>query len=406
MTVDRLDTHGAVERLGLGREVTTLAPSYSAFNVAERLLLTGHSHQAWPDVARDGIERAFQDAAEHVDAKWDKAFQVAERVRAGWRVWLDDPEGRYSLAANTHDVLVRWLSALPLDRRPVIVATNGEFHSMTRQLRRLAEAGVQVEWIDAAPAATVGDRLAAAVDGRVAAVMTSTVFFQTGEIAGDLSAVAAACRHHGAELMLDTYHQLGVVPFSLRDRGLTDAFVVGGGYKYLQLGEGNCFLRWPESCELRPIATGWFADFGGLAAQDTSALGYSDDRFGGATYDPISHYRAAAVMDFFDEHELSAELLREVSQHQVGRLLAGFDALGVDPAVVDVDRTLPLSRRAGFLALRSSRAGKLCQALKARGVLTDSRGDTLRFGPAPYLADRQLDRAMAILGDVVAGTLA
>ena len=31
-----------------------LAPSYSRFRVAERLLLTGHSHQAWPDRALAG----------------------------------------------------------------------------------------------------------------------------------------------------------------------------------------------------------------------------------------------------------------------------------------------------------------------------------------------------------------
>ena len=29
------------------------------------------------------------------------------------------------------------------------------------------------------------------------------------------------------------------------------AFVVGGGYKYCQLGEGNAFLRFPPGCELR-----------------------------------------------------------------------------------------------------------------------------------------------------------
>ena len=34
------------------------------------------------------------------------------------------------------------------------------------------------------------------------------------------------------------------------------------------------------------------------------------------------------------------------------------------------------------------------------GVLTDFRGELLRFGPAPYLSDRQLDDAMGLLGEV------
>jgi len=40
-----------------------LAPLYSAFRVADRLLLTGHSHQAWPDCARDGQLRAWEEIA-------------------------------------------------------------------------------------------------------------------------------------------------------------------------------------------------------------------------------------------------------------------------------------------------------------------------------------------------------
>jgi hypothetical protein len=38
-----------------------LAPEYSRAGVAERLLLSGHSHQAWPDVALEGQIEAFED---------------------------------------------------------------------------------------------------------------------------------------------------------------------------------------------------------------------------------------------------------------------------------------------------------------------------------------------------------
>ena len=40
-----------------------LKPHYSRFRVAERLLLTGHSHQAWPDVGFEGVVEAWEDAA-------------------------------------------------------------------------------------------------------------------------------------------------------------------------------------------------------------------------------------------------------------------------------------------------------------------------------------------------------
>ena len=58
-----------------------LRPLYSAFLAPGRVLLTGHSHQAWPDCARDGHLEAWDDAAELVDDKWERAFAKADRVR-------------------------------------------------------------------------------------------------------------------------------------------------------------------------------------------------------------------------------------------------------------------------------------------------------------------------------------
>ena len=66
-------------------ETMSLARHYSRFRVSERLLLTGHSHQAWPDVAFDAQQRAWLDAAEFVDGKWERAAEQAARVRDGYR---------------------------------------------------------------------------------------------------------------------------------------------------------------------------------------------------------------------------------------------------------------------------------------------------------------------------------
>jgi hypothetical protein len=114
----------------------------------------------------------------------------------------------------------------------------------------------------------------------------------------------------------------------------------------------------------------------------------------------VSHYRGARVFEFFDERGLTSDWLRAVSRHQVGRLADAFDALAIDPRLVARDRSTPLERVGGFLALHSPRAGELSGALRERGVWTDVRGDVLRLGPAPYLSDTQLDTAIATLGVV------
>jgi kynureninase len=383
-----------------------LAPHYSRFGVSQRLLLTGHSHQAWPDCGFDGQMQAWLDAAQNVDDKWEQAFAKADRVREGFAGLLGDAGGGIALGANTHELVVRLLSALPLRTRPRLLTTDGEFHSIRRQLDRLEEEGLTIVRVPEAPLESLATRLSRAVDDNTALVLVSAVFFDTGRIARGLADVAASCRRHGSRLLVDAYHALNVVPVSLADEGLGDAFVVGGGYKYCQLGEGNCFLRIPPDIELRPVVTGWFSEFTVLADRQRAervAYGQGGDRFAGATYDPTSHYRAVAVFDFFRDRGLTPALLREVSQHQIGLLASTFDALDLDPAVLSRDRACPLDDVGGFLALRSPVAAALVQSLHARGVWTDARGEVLRLGPAPYLSDRQLRDAMGLLGEVVRG---
>ena len=381
-----------------------LAPHYSHFRVAERLLLTGHSHQAWPDVGFAAQQRAWLDAAQYVDDKWARAFATAERVRRGFARLLDEQDGAIALGANTHELVVRWLSALPLRRRPRLVTTTGEFHTIRRQLDRLAEEGIAVVKVPALPAATLAERLARAVDDRTAAVLVSAVLYENAHVVPNLAHLLEACRRLRAELLVDAYHALNVLPFSLRTERLAQAFVVGGGYKYCQLGEGNCFLRIPSGCTLRPVITGWFSEFEALAAGDATApvtYGAGAARFAGATYDPTSHYRGARVFDFFEEQELTPQLLRQVSQHQVGLLASLFDALDADPRVITRDRAVTLPELGGFLALESPRAEELCRRLRDRSVAADFRADALRLGPAPYVSDLQLRTAIDALGSVV-----
>src|SRR5687767_15773366 len=88
----------------------SLADHYSRFRVSERLLLTGHSHQAWPDVGFEAQQRAWLDAAEHVDDKWDQAAARAALVRAGFARLLGDRPEHLALGQNTHELVTRWLS--------------------------------------------------------------------------------------------------------------------------------------------------------------------------------------------------------------------------------------------------------------------------------------------------------
>ncbi|HLQ59239.1 MAG TPA: hypothetical protein VK113_06975 [Gemmatimonadales bacterium] len=370
-----------------------LAKHYTRFRVTERILLTGHSHQAWPDVAFEAQQQAWLDAAELVDDAWDKAFERANEVRRGFARLLDDSPDRIALAPNTHELVVRFLSALPLKKRPKLITTDGEFHTIRRQLDRLAEAGIEVVKVAAEPAATLAERLAQKVDDRTAAVLVSAVLYTNAHIVPNLMATLSTCEQVGAELLVDAYHTLNAVPFSLPVEGLEGAYVVGGGYKYCQLGPGNAFLRFPADCALRPVITGWFSEFTDLMKAPSGRVEYGAGpaRFAGATYDFTSHYRGAAVFRFFEEQRLTPERLRELNQQQ-NTLLAV--SLGVHNEV-------PMNSIGGFMAFRANNPAQLHAELRKKNVWTDYRGQMLRLGPAPYVTDAQLEEAVRALANSV-----
>ncbi len=320
-------------------------------------------------------------------------------MRAGFARLLVDSPANIALGQNTHELVLRWLSALPFRQRTRLVTTDGEFHTLRRQLDRLAEEGVVVSKIAAHPADTLADRVASAVDDRTLAVLMSSVLFETAAIVPGLDRVAAACSTHGAELLIDAYHHLNVVPFDLSSMGLAGAFVTGGGYKYCQLGEGNCFLRVPDGCRLRPILTGWFAEFealeytgstGRLKAAPTVGYGVGAAAFAGATYDPTSHYRAAAVFEFHQQQGLTAGELRGISQRQVGLLASAFEALDVSPAIAHVEPMASSgaadsspSAHPRRVTSRSAFASEACSSMRAAMCC--------RLGPAPYSARRSVE---------------
>jgi len=377
-----------------------LQPYYSKFNVANRLLFTGHSHQAWPNVAFEGVNEYLELVAEEVDLKWEMAFEKTEILREYLRNYYDDPDGLYCREQNTHVLLVSWLSSLDLKNKPKIVTTDGEFHSLYRQLRRLEEEGITVLRLSHHPSDRLYDEIKKNLDHETSAVMLSRVYFESARINTKLKEIAQLCREYDVPLMIDDYHGTNVVPLSVRESGLEDCYLMIGGYKYLQWGEANCFLRFPENCRFRPVVTGWFSSFQTLdhpRSYDPVSFDDGDQRFATGTYDPVSQFRAAAVVRFFEEQELTTELLSTQYRAQVSYLRDLFSSLDIDKNLVRLTHNDPIGQTGGFLSLTSDHARNLRRMLLDLGVFTDARDRILRIGPAPYTTKSQCKQVIEAL---------
>lgn len=395
---------GSASRCTIMQEFDVLAkslqPHYSHFNVANRLLFTGHSHQAWPDAAFEGIREYMQMVAEQVDKKWTAGFEKTEIMRSYLRNYYDDPTGKYCREQNTHVLLVSWLSSLDLKNKPKILTTTGEFHSMYRQLRRLEEEGVEIVYLPHEDDEKLLKAVRQNLDDRTAAVMFSRVYFETSEINTKLPEIAQAAKKAGVPIMIDDYHGTNVVPLSLQEKNMEHVYLLIGGYKYMQWGEANCFLRYPESCELRPVITGWFSAFEQLDhPRDDQPVSFDDgdQKFATATYDPISQFRAAAVTQFFIKQGLSPDVLRKQYSFQLSYLRELFDEQNVEGSGIEHANRRPVEESGGFLALRSEKARKLRAMLLEKDIFTDARDDILRIGPAPYTTSEQCE---AVIGEL------
>jgi kynureninase len=385
--------------------VKNLHTFYSEFKVSERILLSGHSHQAWPDTAKDGIIECFTDAAQHIDNKWSLAFDKADKVRHFYRDVMNDTHGQIALGQSTHELILRFLSDLKSFKHkkssPIkIVTTDGEFHAMRRQLDRLKDVNVQIDVVAAEPTQTLAERIIDKLDKNTDAVMVSAVFFATSQIFKQVGEVAQAAYALNIPCLVDSYHATNVIDFDLDKWGLSSAFIVGGGYKYCQAGEGNCFLRIPPNYNGSPIITGWFAEFETLD-QPPGQVSYGKGQaaFAGSTYDPVSHYRAAAVFDFFAQQSLTANVLSTINKEQITKLWCGIEALDLPADVLSLPKH-SIEDNAGFLSLTTHNASLWVKRLAEHGVQTDSRGNQLRLGPAPYVSDEQLDNALSIISSL------
>lgn len=369
-----------------------------------RLHFAAHSHHLWPDASFDGHVEAWHDAALLADRKWAKVMDDVWSEAQGHvaRELGTDRANAIVFAPNTHDFLVRLVSACPrADASQLrLLMSDGEFHSARRQFARWAEDGwLTLDLVAAEPFEDFSERFVAAAEaGRHDLILVSQLLFSSGRMFTLVDELAALARPDGPWVVIDGYHSFMAVerPFGGAAEG--SAFYLGGGYKYAMAGEGCGFMHAPPGYGPRPAVTGWFAEFEDLSLPPGS-VGYAGDarRFLGATFDPSALYRFNAIRRMLDAEGLTTV---RISAHVAAlqeRFLAGVGSSRLRGA--ELLNPLDRAPHARFLAFRSPSAQRWYEQLKANNCITDVRGDVLRIGFGIYQDEQDVERLAKLVED-------
>lgn len=359
-----------------------------------------HSHHYWPDVTREATLAYWDDSARLVDDKWHRIF--GQKIPQTQQLIADilnlpAPE-QIVFATNTHELVMRLLSCFDWQQPLRVLTTDSEFYSFQRQIKRLAELeSVEVEVVPTEPFHTFTERfIAAAAAQPYQLIFCSQVFFNSGYAIADLTTfVQQLAEASDAMLVIDGYHGFMALPTDLSAIA-ERIFYLAGSYKYAQGGEGCCFMTVPTGNQLRPIYTGWFAEFGTLAAQKSALVLYSEDgyRFAGATMDFTALYRLEAVLLLFKQHGITVGRIHRYVQELQQHFLLLLDRL--QHPLLNRQNLLAhdLQQHGHFFTFQlasASQVAELAAQLKQRGIETDYRGERLRFGFALYQRAEDFD---------------
>jgi len=365
--------------------------------------LVSHSLGAMPRRTADNL-RAYADtwASRGVRA-WHEGWWEIGRVTGDLLApILDVATGTISMHQNVTVAQGIIASCHRYDGpRRRIVMTDLEFpsnHYLFEGFRRYGAEIVYVESTD--PIRIDLERLIDAIDDRTVLVPLSLVLFKSSYIT-DAKAVIEKAHRVGARVILDVYQAAGAVPMDLR--GWETDFAVGGSVKWLcgGPGAGYLYVRPDLARELEPALAGWAAHDEPFAFA-TGRIKYAGapERFQSGTPNVPALYAARAGYEIVAE--IGVDRIREKSLRLTRRLIDAALAAGYRVNTPRLD-----AERGGTVTIDVPDGARVTDELIRRDVIVDYRpGAGIRMAPHFYNTEEEIDRAIGVLHEIVAESVA
>ena len=337
-----------------------ILPRFSRVLKRDEIYLANHSLGRPPDRAALDVRDAMDTWYEDMDRAWDFWLEGREKFRSLTARLVGAPRADCIIPKTSAGQGLRAVLN-SFTKKPRVVTSDGEFDSIDFILRVYREQGrLELRVMPWRELQVGGADL----------VVLSTVMFRTGEVVSFLPKLIRGVHAAGGLVLLDVYHQAGVLPLDLA--GLEADFAIGGSYKYTCGGPGACWLYVrPGLVEtLRTPDTGWFAkkDMFAYARPEPPEFASGGDAWLESTPPVLAPIQALAGLKL--TLELGVERIRAYNLEQKAFLVS----------------LLPVLQGAGddygaFVTLKHPGAQVLVGQLRERKVKADARGDYLRLCP-------------------------
>jgi selenocysteine lyase/cysteine desulfurase len=340
--------------------------------------LNSCSQGALSDTVRAAYENYLRDWDER-GAPWDYWVEKAEQARSSFAGLVNADPDEVAVTTSISAGVSALVSGLRFHAgRDTIVVSDFEFPTVGQIAHAQELRGRRVVHVPQAADATIPlERFEAAIDERTAIACIAAICFRNGSRL-DLEPIIRLAHERGALVLVDAYQAVGAVPVDVRS--LDCDFLAAGVLKYLLGSAGLAFLYCRHDLveDLRPTATGWFADrdIFEMDIRDYSPSSTAR-RFEAGTPPIPSIYAGVAGIELMQEIGVA-----ETEAHVRGLndlLIAGVDELG-GRVVTPRDPT----RRGPLIAIASTDEHALVEKLEREGIVTSSRDGNLRVSPHCY----------------------
>jgi kynureninase len=359
--------------------------------------------------------RATRDRFSHfVDQTWGSRL-----IRAWDEGWMDDPVrigdqiGRVLLGAapgqtvvgdSTSVMLYKWVRAALANQpgRDEILVDVGNFPTDRFVVEGIAaECGMRLRWLepDRSSGVTIDD-VAEVISSRTALILLSDVAYRSGYLA-DVAAITKLAHDHGALMLWDVCHSVGVIPRRLDDWRVDLA--VGCTYKYLNGGPGSPafgYVRADLQQRLRQPIQGWMGSAEPFAMTEHYLPSGGIRRFLSGTPSIIGMLAMQDMLALIERADLEAIRAKSVALTEFA-IQVSDQLLG--PLGVQVGSPRDPALRGSHVTLEHPQFRAVTARLWELGVIPDFRPpDGLRIGLSPLSTSfSELYRGLAVIREVL-----